>query len=222
MSKKDLLSYLIESNASIPTTQIIISMAMAVILSMFIYWVYKKTYSGVMYSKNFNITIMLTAVVTSIVMMVIGSNLALSLGMVGALSIIRFRTAIKEPKDVGFLFWGVGVGLATGTGVYIVSVVGSIFIAIMLLIFNRGIYDDSCYLLVVKNEGADYKKIEKIISENSKKYKLKMKNSTSISDEVTYEIRLKNNSDSNMIKEIKSIKNVNSVNLISYNGEIAG
>ena len=119
MSKKELLKYLIENNVGISVTQILISMCITVLLSMFIYWVYKKTYSGVMYSKNFNITIMLISTVTSMVMMIIGSNLALSLGMVGALSIIRFRSAIKDPKDIGFLFWGIAVGLSTGTGIYI-------------------------------------------------------------------------------------------------------
>ena len=150
MSKKELLKYLIENNAGISVTQVLISMCITVLLSMFIYWVYKKTYSGVMYSKNFNITIMLISTVTSMVMMIIGSNLALSLGMVGALSIIRFRSAIKDPKDIGFLFWGIGIGLSTGTGVYIIGILGSVFIAFLLFIFDRGIYNDNCYLLIVK------------------------------------------------------------------------
>ena len=109
MSKKELLKYLIENNVGISVTQILISMCITVLLSMFIYWVYKKTYSGVMYSKNFNITIILVAIITCMIMMIIGSNLALSLGMVGALSIIRFRTAVKEPKDICFLFFYVNV-----------------------------------------------------------------------------------------------------------------
>ncbi len=222
MSKKELLKYLIENNVGISVTQILISMCITVLLSMFIYWVYKKTYSGVMYSKNFNITIMLISTVTSMVMMIIGSNLALSLGMVGALSIIRFRSAIKDPKDIGFLFWGIAVGLSTGTGIYIIGIIGSIFIAFLLFIFDRGIYNDNCYLLIVKGNNINFNKIESIIKEHTSKFNLKMKNSTDIFTEATYEIKLKRNEDNEILRELKTIENIININIVSYNGEIAG
>ena len=222
MSKKELLKYLIENNVGISVTQILISMCITVLLSMFIYWVYKKTYSGVMYSKNFNITIMLISTVTSMVMMIIGSNLALSLGMVGALSIIRFRSAIKDPKDIGFLFWGIAVGLSTGTGIYIIGIIGSIFIAFLLFIFDRGIYNDNCYLLIVKGNDINFEKIESIIKEHTSKFNLKMKNSTDVFTEATYEIKLKRNEDNIILKELKTIENIININIVSYNGEIAG
>lgn len=222
MSKKELLKYLIENNVGISVTQILISMCITVLLSMFIYWVYKKTYSGVMYSKNFNITIMLISTVTSMVMMIIGSNLALSLGMVGALSIIRFRSAIKDPKDIGFLFWGIAVGLSTGTGIYIIGIIGSIVIAFLLFIFDRGIYNDNCYLLIVKGNDINFEKIESIIKEHTSKFNLKMKNSTDIFTEATYEIKLKRNEDNEILRELKTIENIININIVSYNGEIAG
>lgn len=222
MSKKELLKYLIENNVGISVTQILISMCITVLLSMFIYWVYKKTYSGVMYSKNFNITIMLISTVTSMVMMIIGSNLALSLGMVGALSIIRFRSAIKDPKDIGFLFWGIAVGLSTGTGIYIIGIIGSIFIAFLLFIFDRGIYNDNCYLLIVKGNDINFDKIESIIKEHTSKFNLKMKNSTDIFTEATYEIKLKRNEDNEILRALKTIENIININIVSYNGEIAG
>lgn len=222
MSKKELLKYLIENNVGISVTQILISMCITVLLSMFIYWVYKKTYSGVMYSKNFNITIMLISTVTSMVMMIIGSNLALSLGMVGALSIIRFRSAIKDPKDIGFLFWGIAIGLSTGTGIYIIGIIGSIFIAFLLFIFDRGIYNDNCYLLIVKGNDINFDKIESIIKEHTSKFNLKMKNSTDIFTEATYEIKLKRNEDNEILRELKTIENIININIVSYNGEIAG
>lgn len=222
MSKKELLKYLIENNVGISVTQILISMCITVLLSMFIYWVYKKTYSGVMYSKNFNITIMLISTVTSMVMMIIGSNLALSLGMVGALSIIRFRSAIKDPKDIGFLFWGIAIGLSTGTGIYIIGIIGSIFIAFLLFIFDRGIYNDNCYLLIVKGNDINFDKIESIIKEHTNKFNLKMKNSTDIFTEATYEIKLKRNEDNEILRELKTIENIININIVSYNGEIAG
>lgn len=222
MSKKEILKYLIENNMGISITEILISMCITVLLSMFIYWVYKKTYSGVMYSKNFNITIMLISTVTSMVMMIIGSNLALSLGMVGALSIIRFRSSIKDPKDIGFLFWGIAVGLSTGTGIYIIGIIGSIFIAFLLFIFDRGIYNDNCYLLIVKGNDINFDKIESIIKEHTSKFNLKMKNSTDIFTEATYEIKLKRNEDNEILRELKTIENIININIVSYNGEIAG
>lgn len=222
MSKRELLNYLIENNMGIPIPQIILSMALTVLLSIFVYWVYKKTYNGVMYSKNFNVTIILISTVTAMVMMVIGSNLALSLGMVGALSIIRFRASIKDPKDIAFLFWGIGVGLSCGTGIYIVGIVGSIFIACMLFVLNRGLYDDACYLLIVKGEEIDFKSLEEIIRKYTKKDRIRMKNSTHNTVEATYEVRLKGEGDTELLKEIHSLQVVKNVNLVSYNGEIAG
>lgn len=222
MSKKELLNYLIENNMGIPVTQIIISMALTVLLSLFVYWVYKKTYSGVMYSKNFNVTILLISTVTSMVIMVIGSNLALSLGMVGALSIVRFRSAIKEPKDIAFLFWGIGVGLSCGTGIYVVGIVGSIFIACMLFLIDRGIYDDSSYLVIIKGKEIDFEGVEKIIRNHVKKYRLRMKNSSNDTTEATYEISLRGAEENEIIGELKVMDNILNVNIISYNGEIAG
>ncbi|WP_404987509.1 DUF4956 domain-containing protein [Clostridium culturomicium] len=222
MSKRELLNYLIENNMGIPIPQIVLSMALTVLLSLFVYWVYKKTYNGVMYSKNFNVTIILISTVTAMVMMVIGSNLALSLGMVGALSIIRFRASIKDPKDIAFLFWGIGVGLSCGTGIYIVGIVGSVFIACILFILNRGLYDESCYLLIIKGEKIDFKSIEDIIGKYTKMDRIRMKNSTHNTVEATYEVRLKGEGDTKLLKEIYSLQGVKNVNLVSYNGEIAG
>lgn len=222
MSKRELLNYLIENNMGIPIPRIVLSMALTVLLSLFVYWVYKKTYNGVMYSKNFNVTIILISTVTAMVMMVIGSNLALSLGMVGALSIIRFRASIKDPKDIAFLFWGIGVGLSCGTGIYIVGIVGSVFIACILFILNRGLYDESCYLLIVKGEKIDFKSLEDIIGKYTKKDRIRMKNSTHNTVEATYEVRLKGEGDTKLLKEIYSLQGVKNVNLVSYNGEIAG
>lgn len=222
MSKRELLNYLIENNMGIPIPQIVLSMALTVLLSLFVYWVYKKTYNGVMYSKNFNVTIILISTVTAMVMMVIGSNLALSLGMVGALSIIRFRASIKDPKDIAFLFWGICVGLSCGTGIYIVGIVGSVFIACILFILNRGLYDESCYLLIIKGEKIDFKSIEDIIGKYTKMDRIRMKNSTHNTVEATYEVRLKGEGDTKLLKEIYSLQGVKNVNLVSYNGEIAG
>lgn len=222
MKKSQLLKYLLENNANVSTTEIVISMAITVLLSLFVYWVYKKTYSGVMYSKNFNVTIMLVSLVTSMVIMVIGSNLALSLGMVGALSIIRFRTAVKDPKDIGFLFWGVSVGLATGTGIYIIGIVGSLFIAFVLFLIDRGMYNDNSYLLIIKGEDIDLLALEEILKMQLKRHKLKMKTFSKSFMDVTYEIDLGNKSEVELINNINALGSIKNINIVAYNGEIAG
>ena len=134
MKKQQILNYLLENNTALAWEQILISFIATVFLSLFVYFIYKKTHTSALYSKSFNITLVMIAIITAMVMMLIGSNLALSLGMVGALSIIRFRTAVKEAKDSAFLFWAIGIGLSCGTGVYLIALIGSIFIAIVLLL----------------------------------------------------------------------------------------
>lgn len=222
MDKKELLYSMLESNLNIPTLQVVMGLVICMLLSLFVYWVYRKTYSGVMYSKNFNITIILVAIITCMIMMIIGSNLALSLGMVGALSIIRFRTAVKEPKDICFLFWGIGVGLASGTGMYTIGIITSIFIAILLFVLDKGMYDSLTYLLIIRAKSLEGTDVEKILKNHVPKYKLKMKNVSSDSVDITYEIRLERLEEQHLIQCLKEAIRVESINLVSYNGEIAG
>ena len=119
--KQGLLEMLFQSNTNITLQSILLSMVISLIVSMFIYFIYKFTFSGVTFNRNFGGTIVITTLVTSVIMMIIGSNLALSLGMVGALSIIRFRNAVKDSRDISFIFWSVASGLAAGTGLYTVE-----------------------------------------------------------------------------------------------------
>ena len=210
MGKMDLISYIQSANAALTAWTVITNMFVTLIVGTFIYWVYKKTYTGVMYSRSFNVTILLTTMVTSMVMMVIGTNLALSLGMVGALSIIRFRSAIKDPKDIGFIFWGISAGLSAGTGAYVIAVIGSIIIAIILFVIQRGSLENYPYLLVVKGTEIDEEKLRTIIASGVEKYNLRMKNHTLDGMEDL------------IIKEIKQMPNILVINVVSYKGEIAG
>lgn len=156
MSKKQILAYLLEQNTSIPVWEIVLSILIAIVLSACMYYTYKKTYSGTVYSQNFNITLMLISIIVTMVMITIGSNLALSLGMVGSLSIIRFRTAIKEPKDIAFIFWAIAIGLTCGARIYSVGIIGSIIIIAILFINRSKLNEDTTYLLVlgVKKENS--------------------------------------------------------------------
>ncbi|MBN2441487.1 MAG: DUF4956 domain-containing protein [Spirochaetales bacterium] len=206
----------------IPVEQMLFNQAVAIIVALMISWVYKKTYSGIIYSKNFNITLVLVTVVTSVVMMVIGSNLALSLGMVGALSIIRFRSAIKDIRDIGYLFWGMSAGLAAGTGNHLIAVSGTIITGILMFIFQLYLVEQFSYLLIVKGDGFSETELETIFKDFSHKYKLKVKNSDKIGSEMIYEIQIKKKEEHTFVGSLKKIAGVKSINLLSQKGELIG
>ena len=222
MDKVDLFDYIRTTSAVMTAGRVVANMIVTVLVALFIYWVYKKTYTGVMYSKSFNVTLLLTSMVTAMVMMVIGTNLALSLGMVGALSIIRFRSAIKDPKDIGFLFWGIAAGLSAGTGSYLIAVIGSLIIAAMLFIFMRRTFETYPYLLVVKGDKINEEKLRTIVKDNVIKYSLRMKSSTRSGIEIIYEIQFKDGQEDSMTEQIKAMDSISVVNIVSYKGEIAG
>jgi hypothetical protein len=222
MDKVNFLNYIQSANTMTSAGMVILNMSITMLVALFIYWVYKRTYTGVMYSKNFNITLLLTSMVTAMVMMVIGTNLALSLGMVGALSIVRFRSAIKDPRDIGFIFWGISAGLAAGTGSWLISVVGSLFIAIILLIFSKSSYEDYPFLLVIKGSEINEDKLRYLLMAYVQKYSLRMKNNTPSSSEIIYEVKFEEGKDIDLIKEIKNLEKISNVNIVSYKGEITG
>lgn len=201
---------------------VISNLLFATLLGLFIYYVYKKTFTGVIYSQNFNVTIVMICIITTIVMMLIGSNLALSLGLVGSLSIIRFRTAIKEPRDIGFLFWAIAIGLAAGTSEFIIGIIGSIIMALLLFMFNKVIYIDYSYLLVLKGSKIQSDKVSTILKEYKIPNKLRMKTKNNVFTEITYEITLKTIKEDILVKSLKSIDGVEEVHIVSYNGEISG
>ncbi|MGB7606067.1 MAG: DUF4956 domain-containing protein [Lutisporaceae bacterium] len=219
---EEILFNLLGGSDAFTIESIIFSIVTAILLGLFIYFVYKKTFSGVIYSQNFNVTIVMICVITAIIMMLIGNNMALSLGLVGSLSIIRFRTAIKEPRDIGFLFWAIAMGLAAGTSEFMIAIISSIMIALLLFIFNRVIYVDYCYLLVLKGREIESKDIVNILKEYDIPFKLRMKTTNSIFVEITYEITLKSVKDDTLIKALKSIDCIEEVHIVSYNGEVSG
>ena len=222
MNKRELLYYLLENNTNISIEEVIIGILLSAILAFFVYFVYKKTYSGVMYSKNFNVTLLMVTIVTTMVMLIIGSNLALSLGMVGALSIIRFRTAVKDTKDSAYIFWAIAIGIACGAGIYSIAVLGSVVIAVILFLMNKGIMDDSRYLVIVHGgEDVSIEDITETVSRHCKKTTLKMKNITASNVDMTYEVTFGKDGDGTLASELKNKAGVISVNVVTYNGEIA-
>ncbi|MBS4218862.1 DUF4956 domain-containing protein [Bacillus sp. FJAT-49711] len=212
-------SSFLEKTSSFSLTDSVISIGFALILGLFIYIVYKKTFNGVIYSHSFNISLIILTMATSLVIMGISQNVLLSLGMVGALSIVRFRTPIKDPMDLVYLFWSLIVGILCGAEFIILAVVGSSIIGAVILLFANKIKVENPYLLVVKyDQGITTEEIESLIKDNTKKFLLKSKSIIQGKEiEGTYEIRVRDN-DSKIIADISELKGVHSAVMLSYDG----
>jgi len=196
-----------------------IALALAFVLGLFIFIVYKKTYSGVMYSQNFGVSLIAMSIITTFVILAVTSNVVLSLGMVGALSIVRFRTAVKEPMDISFLFWAIAVGIVLGAGLIPLAVIGSLIIGIILAIFSNVKYKEVPYILVLSFKDEEKEgKIKNIINNSTKKSLEKAKTINKSNIELTYEVRLKKG-DSSVINKLYDVDSVLNATLVSYNGE---
>lgn len=221
--KETLYKYLATSSENVTVFNILEVMVISLILSMVIFLTYKITFSGVMYNRKFNISLVMLTLVTTMVMFVIGSDIALSLGMVGALSIVRFRTAIKDPRDTAYIFWSIAVGLSVGTGNYLVSSIGSVFLLGVLSIFSfSGIGKEDRYILIIRGNRDKEEEIMRCVFNSFKGSKLRAKNSIGDSMEIIYQIKIKNNEDKNIISNLYSIDGVNAVNIVAQNGETIG
>ena len=227
MNQNQLTSYLLSRNVTITPLEAVTCLLCALVLAMFMYYIYRKTYTGVAYSRNFNVSLVLLAIITTIAMLAIGNNLTLSLGMVGSLSIIRFRTAIKEPKDIAFVFWAISIGLCCGANMYIIAVLGSAVITALLFAFKMDLYERSAYLLVVRSAAGAMpaEEMEALLKENTASYRVRMSNATGREEEVTYEISLsgrKKQTPQALQKQLMELQGVCSVNFVSYSGEVIG
>ncbi len=202
--------------ADLSISSILMSLISAFICSMIIYYVYRKFYRGIIYSSSFNILLVLVSIVTSFIVMTISSNILLSLGMVGALSIVRFRTAVKDPLDVGFLFFAIAVGITSGAGLYIMSFIATLFISLIYILLVQVKTFTKVYLLIVKFENDANEEVQKIL----KTLKAELKNKTSIKDttELTMELRLKSDNTAYM-SQLTSINGVKSAVLVEYTGD---
>lgn len=203
---------------TISMSTVTITMLVAFIFCFITYFVYKMTCDNVVYSKKFNITMSLMSLITTAVVMSMQANVVVSLGMVGALSIIRFRTAIKEPKDLLFLFWSVSNGIIIGAGIYSVALMLAIILTIGLLVFEKLPENKIPYLLVVslKNMQTE-KKVCEILEKNNIKFRIKSRNATSQKVDIIYEIS--GNNVDNILNDLTKINSVISSNIITQDGE---
>lgn len=214
--------YLMDNEILERVLPIALGMTVTLILSLLIYVTYKYCYRGVSYSRNFNLSLIMMSLVTSVVMMVIGSNIALSLGMVGALSIVRFRTAVKDPRDTVYIFWSISVGLACGVEIYDIAVIGSLFIAAVVFIFSINNNSREKYLLVIRGKIGVEEKIYSVIFKQVKYYKVRSRTINNESMEIVCEVRLKKDEDIRLINRLSSIEGIKSMNLVSQSGEMIG
>lgn len=202
----------------------VLDMAAALILSfamgLFIFYIYKKSYCGLMYSSAFGVTLVALTLITTLLILAVTSNVVLSLGMVGALSIVRFRTAIKEPMDIAFLFWSIAAGIVLAAGFIPLAVFGSIFIGLVLLIFSGRKNIERPYILVVHCE-TEEKEAEAYIKEQVKALSLKSKAVSPGCIELNYEVRFKEG-ESSFVNALSRIEGVSNVVLVSYNGDYMG
>jgi len=197
------------------------TLLLAFALGLFIFWIYKRTYQGVMYSKTFNISLVALTMITASIIMAVTSNIILSLGMVGALSIVRFRTAIKDPMDVIYMFWSISVGIIVGAGLYMLAVVTSLILGIVMYAFSKMSLKNEPYLLIVNySDGTVEDALFKVINEKVGTYKIKSKTKTGDHFELTVEIRSKKEN-AILVNEIDGLANVHNTALISYDGEYA-
>lgn len=201
----------------------IIDMGIAIILSfalgLFIFFVYKRTFKGILYSSGFGVSLIALTMITALVILAVTSNIVLSLGMVGALSIVRFRTAIKDPLDIVFLFWSIAVGIVLAAGLIPLAVFGSVFIGIILVIFVNKKVNDAPYIVIVNcRDEESEQSARKIIEENVGKSIVKSTGVSQNGVELTIEVRLKN-SDTSFIHRLIELNGVSNAILVGYNGD---
>lgn len=212
-------SSFLENVNAIPAFDMVLTMALAFALGLFIFFIYKKSYAGVMYSASFGVTLIGLTMVTALVILAVTSNIVLSLGMVGALSIVRFRTAIKEPSDIVFLFWAIAAGIVLAAGLIPLAIFGSLLIGLVLLIFSRHKSFDKPYILVVHcTDAASEKRAREFVQQRVKKLTIKSKSVAPGCIELNYEVRLKD-ADTDFINSLADLPGVSHTVMVSYNGD---
>lgn len=223
MSFQDIFkSSFLENIASVSLLDMALALALAFGIGMFIFLIYKKTFAGVMYSSSFGVTLVALTMISTLVILAVTSNVVLSLGMVGALSIVRFRTAIKEPLDIAFLFWSIAVGIVLAAGMIPLAVFGSVFIGIVLLVFANKKAHLNPYIVVIRCENHDSEiAAMDFLKKQVKRCTVKSKTVQNGAIEMNVEVRMKEDN-TDFINILSEMNGVNSAVLVSYNGDYMG
>ena len=216
---------ILQQTGSLSTQDIIIRLMMGAIIGAFIMISYKLSHIGTLYSRKFNVSLYILTILTTMVMTVIGNNVALSLGMVGALSIVRFRTAIKDSRDTMYIFWAIIVGICCGVGDYTVASLGTAIVFLALLIIG-GIKSDNRMLLIIRSSRINELRIEAMVyNYYNKKAILRVKNTTPETIELIYELSKKveqksSSKEKSISDKLYELSGIEYVNLVEQNDEI--
>ncbi len=214
-------SSFLENVTAVSLLDMAIALALAFAVGVFIFFVYKKTYKGVMYSSTFGVTLIALTMIATLVILAVTSNVVLSLGMVGALSIVRFRSAIKDPLDIAFLFWAIGAGIVLAAGLIPLGVIGSLLIGAVLLLFVNHKSNDQPYMAVIGLSAQAEDTVLETLAKGTKKQVVKTKSISPEGIELTVEVRLQENSTAFM-NSLAAIPGVSRATLVSYNGDYMG
>lgn len=223
MSFNDIFkSSFLDNVTAVSVVDMVLTLVLSFCIGLFIFYVYKKTYQGVMYSSSFGVTLVALTMITSMVILAVTSNVVLSLGMVGALSIVRFRTAIKEPLDIAFLFWSIAAGIVLAAGMIPLAVFGSAVIGVILMLFVNRKSHITPYIVVLQCDGHDSEQnAVKLLRSKCQKCVIKSKSAQRGSVELQLEVRLKDDN-TDFVNELAEQNGVASAVLVSYNGEYMG
>lgn len=214
--KKSFLN--VDTFNGVSVVEVLINMFVALLLGLFIHYIYRKTFRGVVYSANYNLTLLLATLITTLIVMTISTNVALSLGMVGALSIVRFRTAVKEPLDIIYMFWAIAAGISAGASIFLVSIIGSLFIGAVIYFMSKKELKAETYLLVIHHEEEATDQVKAVLGKL--KYKVKSKLMRRDVVELTVEIEMKGDN-TPFMNQLKELEGVLDVSLIQYSGDYA-
>lgn len=215
-------SSFLENVTSVSVFDMVLALLLAFGIGMFIFLIYKKTFAGVMYSSNFGVTLVALTMITTLVILAVTSNIVLSLGMVGALSIVRFRTAIKEPLDIAFLFWSIAAGIVLAAGLIPLAVFGSVVTGLIILVFaNKKAYYNP-YMVVIRCDNHESEvNASEFLKNQVQRFVVKSKTAQKDMIELNIEIRMKGDN-TDFINVLANMQGVNSAVLVSYNGEYMG
>ncbi len=215
-------SKFLENVASVSLLDMALALVLAFGIGLFILLIYKKTFSGVMYSSSFGVTLVALSMITTMVILAVTSNVVLSLGMVGALSIVRFRAAIKEPLDIAFLFWSIAVGIVLAAGMIPLAVFGSGIIGVILLVFVNKKSHVNPYIVVLQCAGQDAERqAEEFLTRNTRRCVVKGKTVRQDLVELNLEVRLRDD-DTGFVNTLAGMDGVRSAVLVSYSGDYMG
>ncbi len=207
------------TSVSIDIAEIAMCMVITVLIAAYIFAIYRIMTRNAFYNRNFNLSLMALAVITAAIILTIQSNIVISLGMVGALSIVRFRTAIKDPMDLVFLFWSISVGIICGAGFAVVAVVASIVITVIILLFDRMPVSTAAVILLVN--AVDYKaesRIMDVVGKHCSMYKIKARNL--LKDKMNMAIEVKTDEGGAMVEELMELDSITSASLVDHDGEV--